>query len=59
MQERAIGVVEITKRYKTDSFLSSTGSNKHVHKWLLPSQNTGSGPGTWKKMERIQIEKVR
>ena len=59
MQERAVGVVEITTMYKTDPFLSSPGGNEHVHKWPCPGQNTGSGPGTQKKMERIQFEKIR
>lgn len=59
MQERAVGAVEITTIYKTDSFLSSTGGNEHVHKWPRPGQNTGSGPGTQKKIERIQFEKIR
>ena len=59
MQERTVGAVEITTIYKTDSFLSSTGGNEHVHKWPHPGQNTGSGPGTQKKIERIQFEKIR
>lgn len=59
MQEKAIRVVEITTMYRTDSFLSPTGGNEHVHKWPRPGQNTESGPGTQRKTERIQFEKIR
>lgn len=56
MQEKAIGVVGL--QIRTDSCLSSTGGNKHVHKRPLSLQNTGSGPGTKRKGNELRWRRM-
>lgn len=58
MQEKAIGVAEITTMYRTDSFLSPTGGNEHVHKWPRPGQNTGSVQGHRRKWKEFSLRRL-